>query len=84
MLLTMSTMDVNANVVEMEHTKALENQCRVLAKHVCSQYTHQLKTVFGVVVEGEDPSAHPTHFCHQCWFVFHKTLSTGEESSSTW
>ena len=48
-------------------------------KHLCSQYTHTLTTVFGVDVESDDPSLHPTHFSHPCQLVTHKSLSAGKE-----
>ena len=77
----------------MEHSRALENLCRVCGravmpksakvKHLCSKYTGQLKKVFGVDVESDNPCVHPLHFCHPCQLVLHKAFIRKEYRHET-
>ena len=53
-------------------------------KHLCSDYKHQLTSVFGIDVDSDDPSVHPRHFCHPCRLVVHKyTTATMEYRHKT-
>ena len=60
----------------MDHSRALDKLCRVCGKaimpksakvkHLCSEHTSQLMTVFNINVEHDNASMHPKHFCHPC------------------
>ena len=66
------TMNLSTTIVLMDHSRALENLCPVCGravmprsakvKHLCSNYTGQLKKVFGVDVQSDNPCIHPIHF----------------------
>lgn len=72
---------------DMTHITALERLCRVCGKstitkslktkHLCSEYGESLRSVFGVDITEDSPTAHPQVFCHACKIVLRKAQSEG-------
>lgn len=77
----------------MEHSSVLERLCRVCGKavctksakvkHLCSEYSDELMTVFGISTNDDDPSVHPQHFCHQCQLTIHKAKTKRDYNHQT-
>ena len=66
----------------MDHSDVLSKLCQICGRSVvskavntkypCSKHGEMLQRVFDLSVLSDDPSVHPTHFCHACKTVVHK------------
>lgn len=79
------TLIITFNIIithRMDHGAALEKLCRVCGRSVvsrsvktkypCHKLQEKLMEVFGIAVEFDNPTKHPTHFCHACKSILNK------------